>query len=172
MLSKGPWYGLSSTFEAIIILSFDCLKLAVTILTLKSAVPTANKLELGWKQREIMGDVEMVFLEWWLRVLTVQHWDSMLKKPRAIVLQVDPKANFLALGAHLETIIDSLMSILTNIRSHLLSAICFQAKTLLSWLEVMILLSAAQSISLMVCEWSFISWRRVQELTSVNLLIL
>ena len=163
---------MSSTFDSIIILSFDCLKLEVTNLTLKSAVPTARTFELGWKQSEIIGEVEIGFLEWWFLVLTVQHCDYMLKKPKAIVLQVDPRANFLALGAHRDTMMDNLISMLTNILSHFESETCFQAKTLLSWLDVIILLSLAQWRSPIVCVWSFIYWRWVHELISVSLLTL
>lgn len=160
-----------------IILSFELLKLAVTILTWKSAVPTANMFELGWKERVIMGDVEIGFLDLWLRVLTVQHWDSRLKNPKAMVLQVEPRANFLALGAHLDTKIDNLISILTSCLYHLNSEVsdCFQMKTLRSWLQVINLLSTAQSTSLTVCVWSLIFWMSSHEsislaLTTLNIL--
>jgi hypothetical protein len=68
----------------------------------------------------------------------------------ARVLQEEPRANLRVLGAHFETRIESLMSIFTSIFSHFESEICLHATTLRSWLEVMIFLSAAQSISLIV----------------------
>lgn len=58
----------------------------------------------------------------------------MLKNPKAMVLQDDPSANFLALGAHLDTKIDNLISMLTSYLFHLNSDEfdCFHTKTLRS----------------------------------------
>ena len=123
----------------------DFLKLLVAILTEKSADPTAIRLELGWKEMEVIGAlVKFILLE------VVQHCSTLLKKPRDKVLQDDPRANFLVLGAHLAVSMDNLMSILTSIFYHLVSEICLHTTTLRSWLEDINLLSEDQSTSLMV----------------------
>lgn len=124
---------------------FDFLRLKVTILTLKSADPTAMRFELGWKQRVVTGDVVIGFFIVWSRNIIFQHFKLELKNPRARELQEDPRANFFPFGAHFDTKIDNLTSMLTSMRSHLLSLTCCQTKTLLSWLDVRILLSAVQS---------------------------
>lgn len=62
-----------------------------------------------------------------------------------MVIQEDPRANFLQLGAHLAVRIDSLISILTNIFSHLSPAF-LQTTPLRSWLTDIILSSLAQSM--------------------------
>lgn len=122
--------------------SFDFLKLQDTNLIEQSDDPIATTEELGWKVKEIIGDLVNFYLK-----ETVQQFDSMLKNPIAIERHDEPNPNFFPLGAHLEQRIDNLISILTSIFSHLLLLTLLKIKTLLSWLPVIILSSLDQSIS-------------------------
>ena len=74
-----------------------------------------------------MGDLVIFYLK-----ETVQQFDYTLKKPIDTVLHEDPRANFFALGAHFAHKIDNLISIFTNIFSHLLLPVFLKIKALLS----------------------------------------
>ena len=55
--------------EFLIASSLDPLKLTVIILNSQSVDPAAIRLELGWKQRVVMGDFKRLLL-----LATVQHY--------------------------------------------------------------------------------------------------
>ena len=103
------------------------MKLQDTILTELSDDPIATIFELGWKDKEIIGDLQSLSL-----VEIVQQFVSTLKNPIAKELQEAPNPNFLALGAHLTQSIDSLISIFTNIFCQLLLPVLLYMKALLS----------------------------------------
>lgn len=138
--------------------SLEVLKLQDTIFTELSDEPIAAMFELGWKDIEIIGDLQSLSL-----VEIVQQFVYTLKNPKAKVLQDAPNPNFFVLGAHLTQRIDSLMSILTNIFCQLLFPALLYIKTLLSWLPLIILSSFAQSISDTGWDWSCIYCKSYQE---------